>query len=367
MLYLRFTPSPAERQVLEELERARNEIDSFLDTPEEYLGALRRHAIAESVHFSTRIEGNTLTFEQVENVLRGAQVTAPPDQIQEVRNYDEAMAYTRSIATGPRPRITEETIKTIHFLVTKSLPGDYNPGHYRRVRNAVIDRVTGRRLFQPPPVESVEPLMEEYVRWLDTSQRGLHPYHRAALAHLNFIAIHPFIDGNGRTARIIETLVLYLAGYRSQELVSLEAYFGRDTQGYYHAIADSLGAAYQPEERDVTRWVAYYLGAHAQQARAAVATSRTTDAQVEALWDAFADQVSNSRAMAFALWFACRVGAITNSAYREVVKVGNQTAAKHLAQMVDAGLLTRRGRGRGTEYAPADEVWDVYDSAVVEE
>ena len=124
MLYLRFT---AERQVLEELERARNEIDSFLDTPEEYLGALRRHAIAESVHFSTRIEGNTLTFEQVENVLRGAQVTAPPDQIQEVRNYDEAMAYTRSIATGPRPRITEETIKTIHFLVTKSLPGDYKP------------------------------------------------------------------------------------------------------------------------------------------------------------------------------------------------------------------------------------------------
>ncbi len=363
MLYLRFSPSLDASRLLDELQRARETLDRYQDAPDAYMGELRRHAIALSVHYSTRIEGNTLTLEQVESLLRGRQIAAPISQQQEALNYREAMQYTQVVANAAAPRITEETIKTIHFLVTKSLPGGYNPGQYRFVQNFVINSATQRPLFRSPPPDRVQPLMEEYVRWLNTAREGLPPYYRAALAHLNFVAIHPFDDGNGRTARVLEALVLYLAGYRSQELVSLEAYFGRDTQGYYRAIADSLGPAYDPQDRDVTSWTDYYLRAHAAQAEAAAAEARLHRAQVDRLEEAFTVQLRGNLNWLLGLWVACQNGSITNSEYRDIADVGNQTAARRLREMTAAGLLTRRGTGRGIHYVPTEAVLRIYGAA----
>ena len=367
MLYLRFTPSLDASRLLEELQRARETLDRHLDAPDAYMGELRRHAIALSVHYSTRIEGNTLTLEQVESLLRGRQIAAPVSQQREALNYYEAMQYAQSVASTPSPHLSEETIRAVHFIVTKSLPGGYNPGQYRLTQNFVINSATQRALFRPPPPELVQPLMEEYVRWLNTPHKGLHPYYRAALAHLNFVAIHPFDDGNGRTARILEALVLYLAGYKSEDLVSLEEYFGRDTQGYYRAIAGSLGPAYEPEAHDVTPWTDYYLHAHAAQANTAAARQQLIRAQVGALGDAFAAQLWGDVDRLIGLWVACRLGVVTNSDYRELANVGNQTAARHLRRMVTGGLLIRRGRGRSIHYVPTEAVLRVYRSAGEEE
>ena len=157
--------------------------------------------------------------------------------------------------------------------------------------------------------------------------------------------------------------MLYLAGYKSGELVSLEEYFGQDTQGYYRAIADSLGQAYTPEERDVSPWMDYYLRAHAEQARAAVAEHQLVRAQTDSLVAAFAGSLSGSVRPVIGLWAACRLGEITNSMYRELLDVGNQTAARHLARLVGAGLLTRQGKGRGIHYVPTDAVLRVYEAA----
>lgn len=363
MLYLRFSPSLDASRLLDDLQRARETLDQYQDYPDAYVGELRRHAIALSVHYSTRIEGNTLTLEQVDSLLRGRQVAAPVSQQQEAFNYREAMQYAQVVANAASPRITEETVKTIHFLVTKSLPGGYNPGQYRSVQNFVINSATQRPLFRPPPPNQVQPLMEEYVQWLNTLRQGLPPYYRAALAHLNFVAIHPFDDGNGRTARILEALVLYLAGYKSQELVSLEAYFGRDTQGYYRAIADSLGPVYDPSDRDVTPWTDYYLRAHAAQAGAAAAETRLHRVQIDRLGEAFAVQLRHDLNRLIELWIACLYGSTTNSEYRDFANVGNQTAARHLREMVDTGLLTRHGTGRATHYVPTEAVLRVYRSA----
>ncbi len=363
MLYLRFTPSLNASRMLDELQRARETLDRYRSIPSAYMGELRRHAIALSVHYSTRIEGNTLTLEQVESLLRGRQIAAPISQQQEALNYREAMQYAQVVADAAAPRITEETVKTIHFLVTKSLPGGYNPGQYRSVQNFVINSATQRPLFRPPPPERVQPLMEEYVQWLNAPRQGLPPYYRAALAHLNFVAIHPFDDGNGRTARILEALVLYLAGYRSQELVSLEAYFGRDTQGYYHAIANSLGSVYDPQDSDVTPWTDYYLRAHAAQAGAAAAETQLHEAQIDRLEGAFAEALRGDDARLIALWIACQEGSVANSEYRDIAGVGNQTAARHLREMVTERLLTRHGTGRGVHYVPTEAVLRVYREA----
>ena len=94
-------------------------------------GALRRHAVAASVHYSTRIEGNRLSLAQVESVLRGEQVSAQERHIQEVINYWEAIRYVQQRGAEGPESFSNDTIRTIHYLVSKSLPGFYNPGRYR--------------------------------------------------------------------------------------------------------------------------------------------------------------------------------------------------------------------------------------------
>lgn len=383
MLHLRFNLTPAIRHLLEGLSRAREELDAYLTAPSPIWPELRRHVIAASVHYSTRIEGNTLTLAQVETLLRGGQVSAPPSQAQEARNYYEAMQYAQSVATAPSPRVSEDTIKALHYIGAKSLPGDYNPGRYREGRNFVVDRTTGRTLFRPPPADQVEALMDEYVRWLNTRQSGMNPYCKAALAHLNFVAIHPFYDGNGRTARLIETMALYLAGYKSPSLVSSEEYFGKNATDYYRAIADALGDAYEPERRDVTSWVEFYLRAYQAQAADAVREQMQVDAVMAALESEFlpllvsgfdGSENSASRSLLIrmhALGLACELGEVANKALRDDlneagVKVGNQAAAKHLAHLAEVGLLVRDGKGRATRYLPADKVLRVFRSAIAE-
>ena len=108
MLYLDFRLYMFARKILQTLEESRRALDYDTQSPDEYPGELRRHALVESVHFSTRIEGNTLTFEQVEAVLAGRRVSAPQGQVQEVENYRDALLYLKSLILNGETIITEK-------------------------------------------------------------------------------------------------------------------------------------------------------------------------------------------------------------------------------------------------------------------
>lgn len=362
MLYLRFTPSMAVQERLEELAKVRERLDPLASLPQPYSGELRRHVLAATVHYSTRIEGNTLSLEQVERLLVGESVRAPTDQIQEAKNYAEAVAYLQSQIMQGNLTVSDDLIRAVHYLVTKSLPGAYRPGQYRTDQNFVVDRISQRRLFFPPPAHEVPELMRELAEWLSSPQpEGMSPLFVAALTHLNFVAIHPFVDGNGRTARLLDTFVMYRGGFTSEELVSLEAYFGRDTQGYYRAIAGALGPRYQPQ-RDVTVWIDYYLQAHVEEAKATADEMDQMVAQMEAVENAFQDRgVTTQQAMV--AWWACYRGLATSRAYQSVLGKSHQTAARDFAKLVRLGLLVRVGKGRSTGYVASEEVRDVFNRA----
>ena len=348
-------------QLRRDLEAARAELDPYASLPSQYTGELRRHVLAQSVHYSTRIEGNTLTIEQVESLLAGKKVAAPRGQLQEAQNHAEAIAYAQSLAVGPNERITEDNVRTIHYLLSKSLPGGYDPGRYRTVQNFVIDRLTDRRVFFPPRESEVPDLMGELLDWLN-SEREMPPTYRAALAHLNLVAVHPFLDGNGRTARVLETLLMYQADYRSQALVSLEAYYGRDTRAYYDGLRASLGPRYGPDRADVTPWIDYSLRAHIEQANGAVESVRRVVAEVDGLWEAFEGE-GVTPWQNLALWIACRWGRASNRDYRLIAARSSQPAAGDLSKHVELGLLQRIGMGRSTVYVATPRVRVVFDLA----
>ncbi len=360
MLYLQFSPLPDAERRLDALREARNFLDAGLIEPSPVQAELRRHALASSVHFSTRIEGNLLALGQVEGLLRGEQVAADQDQLQEAINYADAIRYVQDVASQFTP-LTEQAINAIHFMVTRSLPGLYGPGRYRTEQNYVVDRISRSIAFRPPPPEEVSDLMREYIEWLNTSMQQPEPVFTAGLAHLNFVGIHPFADGNGRTARVIEALVFYHAGYKSHELVSLEEYFGRDTESYYAALRNSLGPIYQPQERDVAMWMDYYLGAHVIQAEAAVERQIKAHSRIGGFLVEY-DGIDENQALA--LYVTCEYGSLTNRIYRELADVTNQTAVNHLRRLIDMGLLRIIGRGRGTRYEPTEQAMAVFNSYV---
>ena len=348
MLYTNFTETFTAREYLARLYKFRERLEPYSALSDGQTTQLRRHALAKSVHYSTRIEGNTLTLAQVQSLVAGEEVAAPAEQVQEAQNYKEALAYVQSLAAQRTAAVTEETIRTMHFLVSKGLTG-YDPGRFRTGQNYVVDRNSGRRVFLPPPPDKVPGLMRELVEWANTSPH-LDDVYRAGLVHLNFVAIHPFADGNGRTARILETLLLYKGGFRGADLISLEEYFGRDTGRYYEAIAGALGPIYSPPG-DASKWLEYYLGAHVQQAQEALGEFLTARYLVDRLSSTF--QFPTSEAAVVIL--AQQRGIVTNRSYRAVTGRPAQSAASDLKRFTEIGLLERQGRGRGVLYKLSEE------------
>ena len=350
MLLVDFNLTLSIRESLSRIQVASEQLDPYVVLPYEFSGELRRTVLAESVHFSTMIEGNSLTLAQVETVLAGGVVRAPRAEIQEVENYRDAMSYVQLVSAEPGNVITEETIRSIHFLVSKNLDTSYAPGRYRTEQNFVVDRRTGRRAYFPPAPEQVGSLMGEFVAWLNSRHEYPIPV-EAALAHLNFVSIHPFVDSNGGTARILESLVMYKGGFRSQELVSLESFYARDQLGYYAALASAQVGRFSPP-KDVTSWVEYNLEGHAKEAELAVIRIQENVAEIDDLSRALAELGLSVESIG-ALWYACRRGRISNREYRSVTGRSSQAAISEFNSLLYQGLLVRVGRGRSTAYAPS--------------
>ena len=135
------------------------------------------------------------------------------------------------------------------------------PTRYRDGQNVIRDSRSGAIVYLPPEARDVPPLMEDLVMWLDqTGYSDLPCPLRAAVAHYQFATIHPYYDGNGRTARLLTSLVLHLGGYGLKGFYSLEEYYAQDLPAYYQAIAIGpshnyyLGCA----EADITSWLEYF-------------------------------------------------------------------------------------------------------------
>ena len=324
--------------------------------------ALRQDIVAISTHFSTKIEGNPLSLAQVSAVLRGEQIAAAPESKQEVVNYAEALDFVRDVAGQTNTLLTLDTISSIHYLLTKGLRPHHTPGQFRTGQNYVVDATTSRPVYVPPLPEQVRPLMRELLSWLDSEGLRLKPVLRASLVHLNVAAIHPFNDGNGRIARLLEALIMHRAGERYFQLISLEEYPGIHTQAYYAALSRSLGSAYNPANADISPWFEYALEAHAQQGLAAAARVHSMHDVASGLVQEFS--IDRSDATVFTVARVDRP--ITNALYRQVTGASAQGATRRLNNLVAAGLLIPVGRGRTAAYLPTPRALEVMQAHTAE-
>jgi Fic family protein len=219
---------------------------------------LRLKARVKSTHFSTRIEGNRLTLAEAEQVVMdGKQFRGREKDTLEVQHYFQALAQVETWVEQDLP-ITEERIQKLHAMIFAGKRA--RPTPYRDGQNVIRDGAGGI-VYLPPEAKDVPRLMSDLVAWISESEPDLPVPVIAGIAHYQFVTIHPYFDGNGRTARALATWILYRGKYDLGRFYSLEEFYAQDLQGYYDALVTHPHHNYYEgrAEADITPWLAYFL------------------------------------------------------------------------------------------------------------
>lgn len=256
----RFTLTSAIARGLMQIEAARVLVDHTPLSPAAE-SELRAHARVRAVHYSTFIEGNRLTMSQAKAVMIDAklQIAGRERDVSEVRNYWNALLRVEEWAEKKKP-LTEELIQRLHALV--EVGPRARPTPYREGQNAIKNSATGSLIYLPPEAKDVPALMASLVAWAAEAEgSGLPIPLIAGLVHYQFVTIHPYYDGNGRTARLLATFILHKGGYGLNGFFSLEEHHARDLPGYYQALTTHPHHNYYfgRGEADLTPWLEYFI------------------------------------------------------------------------------------------------------------
>jgi len=178
---------------------------------------------------------------------------ADPDDVRELLNYRRAFDLVSEHLEHGGP-VTEGLIREIHKRLVEGVRGGAAaPGECRHIQNLVVNAATGETVYTPPPACEVPILMVELVAWINRDA-GVHPVMVSGIAQFQLVHIHPFLDGNGRTSRLLATLCLYRAGYDFKRLFTISEYYDRDRPAFYHAIQSVRASG-----MDMTGWLEYFV------------------------------------------------------------------------------------------------------------
>jgi Fic family protein len=340
--------SPRLLRRLDELDEVRRYLARHLgDSSQPWTGALRRLAAAEATVGSTSIEGYGASLEDTVEILAGRHPAGASDETQRIiAAYSQAMDRVAVLAEDQRFQWSAQTILDLHFLVChpqlQAGPGRLRDG------SVIVTRGLGRDPYRPPAATDVPALVNEVATWLNAGDLSRHPVVRAAMAHLNLVSIHPFRDGNGRLARIVQSLVLAKEGLLRPELVSIEPYLGRHTREYYTILEEVQGLAYDPR-RDASAWVEFCIEAHVFEA-----TERRRWWEIAQARHDFCERLAREQSyperFVIALDQVLLGLPVTNADHRREAKIAGPTATQDLQRLRRDGWLDQEGGGRSVRY-----------------
>ena len=305
--------------------------------------SLRHEAIIRSAHSSTAIEGNRLSLEQVSDLAQGREIMAIRKDKQEVLNYLSVLKDLSELTDGNK--ISEKDILSIHKKVTQdTLENPSDSGVYRTRYVVVGNRITGEVIFRPPANEHVPGLVNDLVEWLSSSQaKVLDPVIEAGIAHYEFVRIHPFVDGNGRTARVIATLILYQRGFDTKQFFCLDDYYDSDRSSYYRALQ-----SVNEKTLDLTNWLKYFV--EGVKVSAAAVKERVIRLSSERLRKTERGQIALTERQMQIMEHIIEKGSITNRDAREMFGISDRAALKEIRKLVDLEVIKPEGKGRSLSY-----------------
>lgn len=224
----------------DKIDALKQQLDALRPLPKESVRSLHEALVLEWTYHSNAIEGNTLTLKETKVVLEGITIGGKTLREHfEAINHREAIAWVESVVSRDE-EFCERLVKSIHQLVLKNID-DGNAGRYRQ-ENVIIAGAE----HMPPDHYHLPQRMNDLVEWYQ--QQSYHPLERSARLHVDFVGIHPFVDGNGRTARLLMNFDLMSSGYlpviirKENRLAYYEALDKAHTQKRYERFIEMVAS-----------------------------------------------------------------------------------------------------------------------------
>lgn len=305
----------------------------------------KQEAIVRAVYHGTHLEGNLLNKEEAKDVLLGKEVAARPRDIQEVINYRKVIEFIDEEAKKRIEKITEQSIKKLHKIITDKLLPPEEQGEYRKKQVVIRNSQTGEVTFRPPPPIEVPFLMREFVYWLNTWDfQKIHPVLKAGISHHELVRIHPFLDGNGRVARILATLILFLGGYDIRRFFSLEEYYDKDAASYYENLQRASSG-------DLTSWLEYFtLGAASEFERIKEKVLKLSK-DIKLKQKIGGQQIFLTERQMKIVEYIQEVGYLQNQAFKTLFPdISEDTVLRDLKDLVNRGLIKKVGSTKNARY-----------------
>lgn len=337
-----FTITPAILSDVAQLEAARQLIANASLIPAWERQFIQEAQIRQAYH-STHIEGNPLSYTEAQKVFVNgteAQVLARDRDIQEIINYRNVVKY---ITDTPIAQLDESTLRHMHRLIVERLLPESQAGTYRNVEVAIINNQTKQKIFQPPKSPEVSLLVQRFFDWLNDPQVALLPAPlKAGIGHYELVRIHPFVDGNGRTTRVMAMLVLYAAGY-DRQFFCLDEYYDRDASTYYKVLQSTN------ETGDLTGWLEYFV--HGLMVEFTRVKERVIElSRDHALRKKIGQIALNDRQVALIRHME-EFGQVANSDWQRLMpKTSDDTILRDLKDLMAKKLVKKRGKTKAAYY-----------------
>lgn len=361
MLYTYPSLDADEEAVIRRIGELRDDLRYFvIQNPRRWTGLLSRMTQARALRASNSIENINVSDEDAIAAVDGEEPAEADRQTwRAVVGYQEAMTYVLARCQDRKFKFSVDALLAIHFMISQS-DLDANPGNFRRGWVGVRNSVTMEVVHEGVDREQLEPLVDELIEFMNNGDAP-NVIVKAALAHLNLTLLHPFSDGNGRTARCLQTAVLANEGIVAQDFSSIEEYIGRNQQEYYEVLAKVGGGGWNPQ-RDCKPWIRFCLKGHYFQLQTLLKRNEELGFAHGELVKLVTEKKLHERT-ALGLLEAAFGNRVRNASYRVSADVSNNLASRDLKQLVDAGLLIPRGERRGRHYEASPEIRQIREQA----
>lgn len=307
-------------------------------------------AIARTIHHGTHIEGNELNLIQTKKILEGQEVYGRARDIQEVINYRNVMTLLDELVYK-KGELNLDILLDIHRTTVDKIVAEEKIGVLRTTQVIIKEEGTDKVVLKPPPFVEVPYLLEDFFAWLNSPEAmEIHPILRAGIVHYVLVAIHPFVEGNGRTVRAYTQLLLMKEGYDIKRFFSLEENFDSDLASYYDALFQVDKESQNIVARNLTPWIEYFTEVVAIELSKIKEKVRKLSLDTR-LKVKFGEQIALSeRQMRLMEYIADQGGAPMTALKKLIPMVSEDTILRDLKGLQEKNIIKKEGSTKSARY-----------------
>jgi len=293
---------------------------------------LQREAFERCAHSSTSIEGNVLSLAQVSSLSENRQVDADWRQKQEVINYLKSLRWIIKKRTAS---INKTHLLKLHSIITDKLLSEEKIGSFKKKQNYVVNEKRAV-IYTPPSPKDTPRLVEELLAW--AKKKDMHSIIQSAIFHHQLVNIHPFVDGNGRLARLGAQWLLYRHNFDPHHIFSLDDFFAQNRKRYYQKIQQIRELDY-----DFTYWIEYV-------AEGILETVEKLYNRIKRLILFSVGKITVTPKQEELINILSRDGFLSSSELCNILKINRARVNQLIVPLIKASIVKKEGKARATRY-----------------